>query len=156
MIEYHTPQLHWLTLAEMHGTPTRRYAAGRRCVDPGCNARLSVFNPGPVCYACQKAMRMRASASSGGAVTARTAPTPAQRPQRPPGPPLRPPRGTDGIMRARVLELLPVGALVVGREIARRLGLSNSMVMAHVRNLRREGHVIESYRGACGGYVRRS
>ena len=146
MIEYHTPQLHWLSLAEMHGTPTRRYPAGRRCVDPGCHARLSVLNPGPVCYACQKARRererLRASASSGDAVTART------------GPPMRAPQGTDGVTRAQVLEMLPLGVLVSGADIARTLGLSRSVVSKHVRNLGRDGHVIRAYGGRYGGYRR--
>ncbi len=158
VIEYHTPQLHWLTLAEMHGTPTRRYAAGRRCVGPGCHARLSVLNPGPVCYACQKARRererLRASASSGDAVTARTAPTPAPLPQRKPGPPMWAPQGTDGVTRAQVLEMLPLGVLVSGADIARTLGLSRSVVSKHVRNLGRDGHVIRAYGGRYGGYRR--
>ena len=158
MITYHTPQVRYASLAEMHGTPSRRYPAARRCLAPGCGARLSVFNPGPVCFACQKSRqvreRLRASASSGDAVAAETASAPAPRRQRPPGQPLRPARGTDGVMRANVLAMLTAGRIVSGADIGRALGLSRSVVSKHIGNLRREGHVIDVFAGRAGSYRR--
>jgi hypothetical protein len=32
-----------------HSNPVRKYKAGRTCDVDGCDARLSVYNPGPVC-----------------------------------------------------------------------------------------------------------
>ena len=31
------------------GNPVRKFKAGRTCEVEGCEARLSVYNPGPVC-----------------------------------------------------------------------------------------------------------
>jgi hypothetical protein len=30
--------------------PSRRYAAGRVCLEPGCGTRLSIYNNGKFCY----------------------------------------------------------------------------------------------------------
>ena len=150
----HDPAPRWARLSSLYGRAPVRYPSGRRCADPGCGVILSVYNSGPLCCACGVGIRTRAAASSGDAVAAMTAPLPAPLPTRPVGPPLRAPRGTDGVTRAKVLALLPVGEIVTGTSIATRLGLARSVVSKHVRQLRRCGHVIESRGGACGGYRR--
>jgi hypothetical protein len=33
-----------------HGRPSRRFAEGRVCAEPGCGTRLSIYNDGDYCY----------------------------------------------------------------------------------------------------------
>ncbi len=153
---YHDPQIRWARLADCYGTQTRRYPRGRMCADPGCRTVLSAYNPGSLCYACTESLHRRAAASSDDAVADETAPPPCPSIPSKPLKPLRHPRGNDGVTRERVLEMLPVGVVVSGRHVGRKLGISGNAVYKHVCNLRRCGHVIESRGGACGGYRRLS
>ena len=123
------------------GSPPQTYLSGRTCADPACRCLLSIYNPGKLCFGCQEALSKRAAASRCDAVAPMTAPLPAPLP---------------ATTRSLVLAQLHVGELVTGTDIAWRLGISRAGVGKHVRELRREGHVIEGGRGHGGGYVRRS